>query len=673
MSMPRRWRLLLAWLLVPMALLVTLALALPRLVNLERFRPRIAEAIRGATGRSVTLGAISLRLLPSPAVRIGPLTVAEGPRYPGRDAMQARALSVRLGVLDLLRGRVAFESIVIDQPAVTLIRDAAGRWSFEDLLAPSPNAGAGSTPKGSAPVVEIKRAEIRSGTLRIYDDAIRPGTRTDVKIGPISATVRGWGTGTPTEFDLVADLGRSTLRAGARLVTSDGRPRLELKVEPSSLEMTDMARVLPWLGVASPRGMSVSGVADLDGVATLPLEGATAFHVEGTVRLKGVSYQDAGMSKPVSGVAGTLRVKGDRAVWEDFVASLGSTTVRGDLQVEGFLKPRVGLTLNAQRFDLNEVISAMTPPGGGPAAGKVASGGSGPVAQGGLLDRMIARGTLTADTLRFENFDLSNVRASVGLVRSVLALSGLQAGCYGGRLEGSAGADLGRSVPGLTMQVRLAEVDVDQLLTAYDQEFKNLLRGKATGRLDLESQGSDFAAIVRSARGTGALEVRDGSVKSFSVLGRVAALLELAGGRGVGHESTDFEFLRGTLAIADGKARTKDLALHGTDLDLTGEGWLGLDGTLDLAAAARLSKESTEGMVAKNSSLISLTGRDGRLAVHLRIQGDLAAPGVSLDSRAQASELQEKAKDRVKDQLRDRLKDLLGRPGEEKKEDEPSK
>jgi uncharacterized protein involved in outer membrane biogenesis len=657
-----------------MAFLVLLALALPRLVDLELYRPRIVAAVRGATGRSVTLGAISLRLVPRPAFRVGPLTVAEGPRYPGRDAMRAQALSVRLGILDLLRGRVAIESIVIERPAVTLIRDARGRWSFEDLLAAPPGSAGGAesaAPTGGGHSVEVRRAEVRSGTLRIYDDAIRPGTRTEVEIGPVSATIRGWGTGAPTELDLVAGLGRSTLRAGARLLTSDERPRLEMKIDPSSLEMADMARVLPWLGVVSPRGLDVSGVIDLDGAATLPLEGADPFHVEGTVRLHGVSYRDAAMAKPVSGIGGTLKVSGDRAVWEGFVASLGSTTVKGTLQVEGFLEPRVGLTLHAARFDLNEVIAALTPASADPAPGKVALAGSDPVAQGGLLEGVTARGTLAVDTLRFQNFDLSKVRASVGLSRSVLTLSGLQAGCYGGRLEGSAGADVGRSVPHFTMQVRLAEVEVDPLLTAYDQGLKDLLRGKATGRLDLEARGADFAAIIRSARGSGALEIRQGSVKSISVLGRLAGLLEQAGGRGIGREETDFEFLRGTLAVSDGKARTDDLTLHADDLDLAGEGWLGLDGTLDLAAAARLSKESTEGMVAKNPRLDSLTGRDGRLAAHLRIQGDLAAPDISLDARAQAREIQGKAKERVKGQLRDRLKGLLERPG--KDEDEPSK
>ena len=61
--------------------------------------------------------------------------------------------------------------------------------------------------------------------------------------------------------------------------------------------------------------------------------------------------------------------------------------------------------------------------------------------------------------------------------------------------------------------------------------------------------------ILGAARGTGALEIADGAVTSFSVLKQIAALLEMAGGRGIGKASTPFQSLSGDLAVADRKAR----------------------------------------------------------------------------------------------------------------------
>jgi autotransporter translocation and assembly factor TamB len=175
--------------------------------------------------------------------------------------------------------------------------------------------------------------------------------------------------------------------------------------------------------------------------------------------------------------------------------------------------------------------------------------------------------------------------------------------------------------------------------------------------------------IVASASGSGSLEVADGALTSISALAQVATLLELAGGKGIGRDETPFEYFRGTYAIGGGNARTSDLTLHSADLDLDGEGRLGLDASMDLAVVARFSEEATRGMAEKNSRVESFTDPSGRLVVHLDVSGDLGDPHVSLDTRAQTRQLGEKKKDRLKEKLEDRLRDLLGGSREDDDED----
>ena len=174
-------------------------------------------------------------------------------------------------------------------------------------------------------------------------------------------------------------------------------------------------------------------------------------------------------------------------------------------------------------------------------------------------------------------------------------------------------------------------------------------------------------AILDTARGTGAVELVDGSLTSFSVLKQLAALLELAGGKGIGKESTPFESLKAGLAIADGRARTDDLTLHSTDLDLEGKGWVGLDARLDLNVTARFSEESTRGMVEKNARLGGLTVND-RMVISFALKGDLANPTFRLDTHAQVETAKEKAKEKLRERVRDRLlKQLVPAQPEEEK------
>ena len=108
MALKRVFRWLLAGLGIVVALLAAAALLLPHLIDVQRYAPVVTAQLRQLTGREVTLGTIALRILPTPAVTITPVAVGEGPRYPGRQAVQLRSLAVRLRPLPLLRGRLEF-------------------------------------------------------------------------------------------------------------------------------------------------------------------------------------------------------------------------------------------------------------------------------------------------------------------------------------------------------------------------------------------------------------------------------------------------------------------------------------------------------------------------------------------------------------------------------------
>jgi len=649
-------------------LLIAAAFALPLLLDVNRYRPAIASALQDATGRAVTLGPIHFALLPAPSLAVDSLAVADSPRYPGREALRARSLSIRLGLLDLLRGRITLETIILNRPSVTLIRDGRGRWNFDDLLerasaARAAPAGRSVAAGPSGASVMVARAVVRTGTVTIYDDAVVPGKRSRAVIGPLDVTVAGGGDGGETRIDLSIGLGGSRLAAEGRLTARDGGATLEAQARASSFRAADLVPLLPWLGVAQARGLDVGGTLDLEGSATLPLERLEAIRFKGSLKLRDVSYRDASMRQPLKGLSGLVKVDGDHASWNDFTARLGTSSLSGGLQVENFLQPRIGIALTSPKLDFNEILAAFLPevPGNAPAA-SAAKPEALPV---GLLGQVSARGTLSVGAARFQTFDLSQVRATLSFERSVLALKEMQAVFYGGTLTGTASADVAAARPRVTLGVRVEGLDVNPLITAYDPALKDLLGGKLTGRIDLQAAGQEMKALMAGARGTAALEIVQGRITSFSVLKQLAALLELAGGKGIGRDETPFEYLRGHLDLADGKARTEDLALHATDLDLEGKGWIGLEGQLDLMVAARFSEESTRGMLAKNARLESFAGKDGRLTVHMNLSGNLASPKFGLDTRAQAGEAKEKVKERVRDRLLDRLRKGLGQGGQE--------
>jgi AsmA protein len=653
------------------AVVVLAALLLPYLVDLQRYGPVVSAQVQQLTGRSMTLGRITFRLLPTPALTVAPVALADGPAYPGRDALRVDSLSMRMRLLPLLRGRIEFGTIVIDRPVFTLIRDRQGRWNYDDVLARftgAPGAGAagaagGATPT-AGPALAIARAEIRGGRILLYDDAVVPGKRSELQVGPVDATLTGWGGGGATNLDLSVGLGGSRLRATATLAGGQGPSVLDAGVARSRLEAADFVTLLPWLGVANPRGLKVTGAVDIEGKAHVPLEKMEAIAFDGALTVEGVSYRDATMSRPLEKLGGRLEIHGQRAEWKDFTATLGASEVRGRLQVEDFLRPRIGFELDCPRIDLNDLIAAFStaPAAGAPAAARQEAGGDGLLA-------VSARGTVKVDALRFMTFDLADVRGTVTLKDALLTVSDLGAKLYDGALKGGATLSLAGRTPAYSVNAALEGVDVNALAAAYDAGLKDLLKGRLGGRLAVTASGAALDAMLGSARGTARLEIAKGALASFSILKQLASLLEMAGGKGIGRDETPFDLLSGTFDISDRRARTSDLALDSADLDLAGKGDVGLDATLALAIAATFSDEASRGMVEKTPRLKALTDQNGRIVVHLTAGGSLAQPQIGLDTRAQTKQLGEQKKEEAKEKLRGKLLDLLG--GKPKKEEPP--
>lgn len=668
MMMPRFLRRLLAAVTVMAALVVAAAALVARFVDVNRFRPQIAARVQEATGRPVVLGRLSLRLLPAPAVAVRPLRVADSATHPGRDALRADGLSIRVGLLALLRGRLVVRSVILEKPTLTLIRDRQGRWNFDDLLARAALAGrAGGTAGGAQFDVAVERAVVRSGRLLVYDDFVTPGARAQADLRPVDAVITGLGGGGDTRMELSIGLGRSILKSTATLAAGSGAPVLKVRADSKGLQAADLARLTPWLGVLSPPGLKLGGSLDMQGEAEVPIDHPERLSFKGRLRLQDLSYQDASMTRPLEKVGGDLSVDGDRAVWDGFTLKTGGSSLLGRIQVEDFRRPRLGFALTSPALDFNEILAIFV---AAPAGTKSADpAGAAPAT--GLLDGMSGQGTLAVGAIRFQNFDLRDVHAGVNLSRGILTLREMTSSFYDGRLRGTAQVSLAGAVPAYAFGLGLEQVDVAPLLAAYDPGLKDLLQGRVTGELDLTAGGVGMDAILGSARGDGSVELSRGVLTSFSVLKQLATLLESAGGKGIGRDQTPFEWLRMTLTVSDGKARTGDLHLHATDLDLEGRGWVGLDATLDLDATARFSEDSTRGMVEKHAGLARLT-ENGGLVVFFNLSGALAAPAFRLNTREQARQVKETSRQFVKEKAREKLRDRILKHFEEPAPAEPA-
>jgi len=132
-------------------LLVVIALFL---ISVNQFGPALEAHASAAIGRKVDLGRLRLSIL-SQSLSAETLTVADDPAFSTSPFLTAKSVKVGVRLWPLIASRsLDVTGIVVDNPEMTLIRNAAGEWNYSSL-------GASSTWSEFS----IKKFELKDGRI----------------------------------------------------------------------------------------------------------------------------------------------------------------------------------------------------------------------------------------------------------------------------------------------------------------------------------------------------------------------------------------------------------------------------------------------------------------------------------------------------------------------------
>ncbi len=222
---------------------VIVALVIPSLIPVDRFRPLLARLIEAGTGRQVQIDALRLHLLPTVHLQAVNIRLENPPGFPQGDAISVK--SVDLGVVPraLLSRRLEVTYIAIGGMRVNLLRDPAGRTNF-DLSAPARSApaetsaaAARSTPfltidhVGGVTVTNVEITSSSSDARLGQAPSSFTLSGLNARIGSIDLNAPDW----PKRLNVVIDLRRARLTTASlakpvqfqtgELVVKDGAGR----------------------------------------------------------------------------------------------------------------------------------------------------------------------------------------------------------------------------------------------------------------------------------------------------------------------------------------------------------------------------------------------------------------------------------------------------------------
>jgi AsmA protein len=339
--------------------------------------------------------------------------------------------------------------------------------------------------------------------------------------------------------------------------------------------------------------------------------------------------------------------------------------------------PKVTFGLAADKLDFNTLFPPVAPPKEVPA--KPAKEGDKPaepspapkpkpVVQGAstalnlaFLDSIDLAGTIAIGDLKIKDVEAAKFAASLRAAEGKLAVDGIKADLYGGKLSGTLKADSSNL---LSLDMALDNVALEPLLR--DLAHEERLLGRGSLKFNLNSQGQTMAALEAGLGGTVQARIRDGSVKGLNVAQTLREANEVVRNVFSGQlpdvasqfdtaRQTDFTSLDADIDLHHGQGIIKKLSLAAPLLRIT-------QGT---PASVDLVNDQLD-MVMNVRVVNTKTGQNGKevselqgVAVPIRVSG----PFDKLRYQVQWKEIGSKAvKEAVKEGLIDLLSNQIAKP-----------
>ena len=204
---------------VVLILILMLAVLIPFVVDLNKYKDTILAQIEPYVPREVDFDHVELTLLTGVGAEIRGFRMAENPLFGPGDFLQLKSLNVRIRVLPLLSRQIKVSRITLNEPVVQLIRNEQGVFNFSDLAGggaepedvpetdaqpdPSPAGEAGGP--GALALLLVNDLEVRNATISYQDHTLFPQA-TPLVVHALDLSVQDLSLSTPVKVRLDAGL-----------------------------------------------------------------------------------------------------------------------------------------------------------------------------------------------------------------------------------------------------------------------------------------------------------------------------------------------------------------------------------------------------------------------------------------------------------------------------------
>jgi uncharacterized protein involved in outer membrane biogenesis len=615
------------------------------LANPNRHREFIQTQLENQLGRKVSLGTMSLGLIPL-RFQVENPTVAEDPAISASQPfIRAEELDVRISLVPLLGGNVQVNSLELRRPSVELIRTKKGVWNFATLGQKSAAAPAGS--KGSSGgEFSLDKLSIIDGAIGITDlQQNLPRSSYD----HIDLTLLDYSAGKPFSFDLAAH------------IQGEGSQEIHLKGDGGPVRAADPATT-PFHGTLSLNQVRIAGLLKfLDTKVVTQAEGilsgeSSVSSDSGKITTSGkLNLDKAQFNKVDIGYPIQFDYKLAAAIVEGLITidnatlQLGQTplTVAGVLNTSTSpanmdLKIKSGDVSIAEIARLASAFGVAFAPGAN-VTGKVSVN----VQAKGSVTKPVLAGVIAGRDLQVSGQGIPqpvSVKA-MNLALSPTAIQSDEFVATSGKTvvnarfamlqyaTNSPSVDMALRSPGATLP------EIQSIAKAYGVTGLDQISGDGTLNFDMNAKGPlqtlTTAAAMKALNGVINVDFSPLKIAGFDTLHELSKLGGFASGQAE-QNATDLVKVSGRVLVKNGIAQTDNLAAHlvVATLAATGNADLTTE-ALNLKLSTVFSKAFTDKISSPGGFVnVAFSNSAGELVLPAIVSGSFKQPKFSPDLKA---------------------------------------
>jgi AsmA protein len=635
--------------------------------DVNKYRGSIQSQLEKRLGRPVVLGDMSLSFFP-PRFRVQNLAITDDPRFsPDAPFIKAQELDVAVKLLPLLHKQFEIDSLTLQRPSVTLIKNTAGMWNFASLGHPEdtgrPQSGAqppGRTVPSSQPAAPQPSTQsgqqFSLGTLSIHDGQIsfldQQQSKTPMLYDHIDLTLTNFAPNQAFTLDAAAHMAG----AGSEEVRIQGDGGPLVREQPATTPFRGTLN-LKQVGVADlAKFLNSPALAGTDGILT----GQTKIHNErGKLTVQGETNVQSGKIKGmelgypiVAHYDLTDDLPEDMIAIRSLILKLGTTP----LQMSGTVNakptpPQIALKLNANNVSLAEAAKLLAASGVALSPGTTATGTANlNIEARGAANKPTLNGTMTASNIQMTGKEIVQPINIPSLTLN-LTPSQIQSTPFNVTSGGTAlNAQLGvrdyaspQSIVDIAVHAPNAQLPaILSLAKAYGVTALDKVNGLGTMNLDLRAAGAvksfNKAEITQALNGSINLNFNDVKYSGANLsqqLSSIAGFLNASPTARAAQGITNILKMTGHIVVRNGIAQTDDLQAH---LDIGTVGAVGsanlVDETLNMRVTAVLSQATSQTVGGQNIGgfmKTALANNQGQLVIPALVTGTFSNPRFAPD------------------------------------------